>query len=249
VRFALHRIDLEREAACDDRVVSRTGAAERLAACLVSAATRFARDTREPVVIPGALRPAGALRARIDRLLDPVRDRSARLARLTSLVTVVTLIGAVTVSSRVDPIVVFLEASTPLPNAAATTIVAAPIIAASHRIPMTTQRTAAARRDEVRVTLPVQPATEPSRTPTAAPAPDVAVTQSPTPLGSRALRGSFVVSLPSTDLVPAAHANPALAVGDTARRAGKATGAGARRFGTSIARALTRGGKAVASSF
>jgi hypothetical protein len=81
------------------------------------------------------------------------------------------------------------------------------------------------------------------------------------PLVNRAAIDGFAAPSPSTRVagrlpVPfepiktrTTISDPGTAVGDAAKRTSLATGAGARKFGTSIARFLTRGGKTVASSF
>jgi beta-lactamase regulating signal transducer with metallopeptidase domain len=70
VRFISRQIDLEREAACDDRVVSRTGTPSRYAACLADAAA-ISIGSFKAAVIPGAIESPSTLRARVGRLLEP----------------------------------------------------------------------------------------------------------------------------------------------------------------------------------
>src|SRR5262249_49974880 len=162
----------------------------------------------EPRLLPGILRPAHAFRARVDRLLDPVRDRSPRLARVTSLASAGALIGAVTVSSWLDPIIVFLEAPVPTPRAAAITTIphrhwtiapvalaAAPTAAATR--PRRTQRPSDIP-DQTTVAPPMREAIADSRTPVAAP--DVEGTHLPMPLVNRAVVERFSAPLPSTRL-------------------------------------------------
>ena len=78
VRLALHHIDLEREAACDNRVVLATGRSDRYAACLADVAATLCAARLTPSLIPGAVRGASALGARVERLLDRSRARRAR---------------------------------------------------------------------------------------------------------------------------------------------------------------------------
>ena len=114
VRFLARRLDVDREAACDDRVVSRTGATRRYASSLLAVA---AASSRRPVGltfaagVPTATTTASALRVRVGRLLDPRRDRGARLASATSLVSVTALALAVVMSTQLAPAVMFLEAA------------------------------------------------------------------------------------------------------------------------------------------
>ncbi len=113
VRFLARRLDVDREAACDDRVVSRTGATRRYASSLltVAAASNPEAGASSSPGVPTATTTASALRVRVGRLLDPRRDRDARLARATSLVSVTALALAVVMSTQVAPVVVFLEAA------------------------------------------------------------------------------------------------------------------------------------------
>ena len=98
VRFLARRLDVDREAACDDRVVSCTGATRRYASSLLAVAAASnpeARGVEFAAGVPTATTTASALRVRVGRLLDPRRDRGARLASATSLVSVTALALAV----------------------------------------------------------------------------------------------------------------------------------------------------------
>ena len=112
VRFLARRLDVDREAACDDRVVSRTGATRRYASSLLAVAAASnpeAGGVEFAAGVPTATTTASALRVRVGRLLDPRRDRGARLASATSLVSVTALALAVVMSTQVAPVVIFLE--------------------------------------------------------------------------------------------------------------------------------------------
>ena len=114
VRFLARRLDVDREAACDDRVVSRTGATRRYASSLLAVAAASnpeAGGVEFAAGVPTATTTASALRVRVGRLLDPRRDRGARLASATSLVSVTALALAVVMSTQVAPVVIFLEAA------------------------------------------------------------------------------------------------------------------------------------------
>ena len=125
VRLLARRLDVDREAACDDRVVSRTGATRRYASSLLSVAAASnleAGGVGFAAGVPTATTTASALRVRVGRLLDPRRDRGARLAGATSLVSVTVLALAVVMSTQIAPVVVFLEAAAVEPPAAAPAI-------------------------------------------------------------------------------------------------------------------------------
>lgn len=68
VHFVGRNLVLEREAACDDWAVQKTGAPDEYAACLASLAQRL-RRSRTPLATPSALGSRHALVARIERLV------------------------------------------------------------------------------------------------------------------------------------------------------------------------------------
>ena len=114
VRFIARRIDLEREAACDDRVVSVTGAAAGYASCLADAAA--AALARIPAAVPAVVGDASSpsarsLRMRIVRLLDPRPDRGRRIVRSAMLTAAVWLAAFVAVAPQLPFVVVFVHAS------------------------------------------------------------------------------------------------------------------------------------------
>jgi beta-lactamase regulating signal transducer with metallopeptidase domain len=110
VRFISRRIDLEREAACDDLVVGRTGAAHRYAACLADVAAMSIASFDDAAVIPGAIGSHPMLCARVGRLLGPRRSLAPRLARTFCIAGVVLFAGLVFASKDAAPVVMFLDA-------------------------------------------------------------------------------------------------------------------------------------------
>lgn len=72
------QLELEREAACDDFVVRRSGAVQRYAACLVRAAELSSAPARAGMLAPGMGSSGRVLLARVVRLLDG-RTRRRRL--------------------------------------------------------------------------------------------------------------------------------------------------------------------------
>jgi Zn-dependent protease with chaperone function len=109
------RIDLEREAACDDRVVSATGAADRYATCLAEAAAMA--TSRVPAAVPavlgGGATPGRSLRTRIVRLLDPRPDRGHRVARPAAAAVAACLVAVLVVAPQLPSFVVFVQAAAP----------------------------------------------------------------------------------------------------------------------------------------
>jgi beta-lactamase regulating signal transducer with metallopeptidase domain len=119
VHFISARIDLEREAACDDRVVAQTGAAERYASCLANAAdlTRGRQPlSLEPMLAPHASHPHGALVTRVRRLLDPRTSRDAHLKWASTAASVLAFSVAVLFSPAAQPLVVVLGAMSGAPQ-------------------------------------------------------------------------------------------------------------------------------------
>jgi hypothetical protein len=118
VHFISARIDLEREAACDDRVVSQTGAADLYANCLANAAD-LGRPRQplslEPILAPHASQSRGALLTRVRRLLDPRPSREAHLKWASTLASVLAFAAAVLFSPAAQPLVVVLGAVTGVP--------------------------------------------------------------------------------------------------------------------------------------
>jgi beta-lactamase regulating signal transducer with metallopeptidase domain len=275
VRFLARRLDVDREAACDDRVVSCTGAARRYASALLTVAAASnpaAGSVAFAAAMPSATTTASALRVRVSRLLDPRRDRSARLARATSLVSVTALALAVVMLTRVAPVATFLETpgiNTPGAPAAAVT----PTIEIRHvpePAPRTNVNAAAHRLERSSRRAPMrsnlQAHSDPFEVPPRSSAGTTLDAPLTAPLDSRIIAAvanapMLVVPLPASQ--PAANASTPIpaatpwenvgdsatsAAGDVARSAAE-TGARARRAGVSIGRVVTRASKAVASAF
>ncbi len=120
MRFIMRQIDVDCEAACDDRVVARTGDARRYAWTLAAAASTTVETGRVGLCPSAAEGKASSLRRRIDRLLDPRRDRNAGVATWTSVTSAMVLAMAVAGAAQVTPIVSFVEAAEAmLPHAVA----------------------------------------------------------------------------------------------------------------------------------
>lgn len=274
VRFLARRMDVDREAACDDRVVSRTGATRRYASSLLAAAAASSPTAGRVASAAGVLTAtttAPALRVRVGRLLDPRRDRGAQLARATSLVSVTALALAVVMSTQLAPAVMFLEAVAVNAPAAA-----APAIEVRRAPAPRTRANATAgelkrpqRHTFTRVTRPLQSIPREAAVQPVAGTLEVLDAPPTVPLDSRVRTADINApvpampfpSLPSwppvgiasapTPVVPpweAVSGSTASAVGG-AVRAAMATADHARRAGVSIGHVFTRAGKAVAKDF
>jgi beta-lactamase regulating signal transducer with metallopeptidase domain len=111
IRWIGRRLDDERERACDDRVVARTGRATRYAKCLLGVAA-YQHRHRELRLAPGMARSRRGLIDRVDRLLAGSRatgtPRSRSLA--VSSATFV-LVAGVAASAVLGPRVYVAEAN------------------------------------------------------------------------------------------------------------------------------------------
>ncbi len=115
--FIGRQIDLEREAACDDDVVSRTRAPRQYAGCLARAAAAVLESERYAcAVIPAATGSSAALRTRITRLLDDRHDRAPRLRWIAAVLSGVALAMAVVGSDHIPPLVAFIDVHPDVPS-------------------------------------------------------------------------------------------------------------------------------------
>jgi beta-lactamase regulating signal transducer with metallopeptidase domain len=87
-----HRLEIEREVACDETAVAVTGSAKAYARCLTKAATLPARHLLPPVAALGAL-SSPALSIRISRVLSQMHGPRLRWAR-SSTAAAIALLGA-----------------------------------------------------------------------------------------------------------------------------------------------------------
>jgi len=271
VRFLARRLEEDREAACDDRVVSRTGAARRYASALLTVAAASSPDPGrvELAGVPAATTTASALRVRVSRLLDPGRDHDGRLAGTTSLVSLTVLALTVLMSTRVGPVVVFLEATgihvPPAPAAPAIGVRSAPQPAAP-AIANANGTAIAVTPEQPHDTIPKPEL--PGQAdfsaltvrPVESPAPEAAPSAL---LDSRivAAHGGATVPVPMPTVHPANFAPPqagapweavttsATSAAEDVTRAAVTTGEQARNAGVAISRFVTRASKAGASVF
>lgn len=115
VRWIGRRIEIEREAACDDAVVARTGRPRHYARCLSDVARMstgaWAPRQPMPAVVPGAIRSASVLRQRVARLVDARRNGSVEPAWVGLAAGVALLVGVVVVLAEAPPVVAFRDGS------------------------------------------------------------------------------------------------------------------------------------------
>jgi len=110
VRWLFRQVDLEREAACDDRVVTLTGDARPYAACLTTVAGSARYRRLHDALMPSAMRTRSTLHARVVRLLDSTRRRGGNVEHRVVWPMAAVLALGVFVASQMSPLVVLLQA-------------------------------------------------------------------------------------------------------------------------------------------
>lgn len=273
VRWISRRIDLEREVACDQRVVWRTGAPVGYARSLAEAATVISRGRGQtPALAPGSSTTKSMLVTRVERLLShPVA--STRAAWSGAVSSGAAMAAAAVAVVQVSTIVTFAALPAALLASSPWT---ASLASLPHSVgfeweveggsdPAPPAWPAAAGDVETAFAAPAMQVV--SSAPPAASAPPMVPDASAAPpptvdeavLTSREVSASFVLPPPvaaaerSDDGVVAQPfawiGLTAASIGLTAADAGVATGQGASRAGTSIGRWFKNRGAAVARSF
>jgi beta-lactamase regulating signal transducer with metallopeptidase domain len=256
IRFIAGRLALEREAACDDRVVgARADAARSYAAALVRAAETAVCGAVAPrAAIPGAFSSPSVLRRRVRRLLDADRDRSSRPPRSVIVTAAAVLAASVGLAARVPAVVVVVERTIDLPFVASvahrvTAVepvarVAAPVVDLASAPAARRQSEGVARMLLATQTIaPVSLVARSSAADEVAPAasPDAPIASMPTvsPIAPVPVRGPA-----AADFTWRTVADSASTLGTGLARAGAATGARAKDAGISIGRFFGRAGNA-----
>ena len=103
VAFIGRSLNREREIACDEWVVARTGLPKEFARCLAHAAEVRGRSTSEPRLVPTLFRRRHDLVRRVNRLLD-TRGRTRRKVSLPAFAAGVCAMIAVSVQLRTMPL-------------------------------------------------------------------------------------------------------------------------------------------------
>jgi beta-lactamase regulating signal transducer with metallopeptidase domain len=110
VSFIGARIDLEREAACDDVVVAWTGAPRSYASCLArAAAVLLAQGREQPALAPAAARSSAVLRSRVTRLLARTSTRPPTFRWLPATAGACGLMVVVAATNQMPPLVMFAD--------------------------------------------------------------------------------------------------------------------------------------------
>ena len=145
------RLTLEREMACDDVVLERTGGAKAYANCLISFAEKMQRMRTLALVQPLVHRMC-QLSRRVAEILNSEKPRSAQLRKPLLAASVALVAGAVIASPHVPRLVAFgatmpelATTETALPSALPITP-AAHAIPASYVMPASTAKSTARRR-------------------------------------------------------------------------------------------------------
>ena len=256
VWWTSRHIDIEREAACDRRVVTLTGAPVVYARALTLAAEIVMRGGAfTPVAAPGASVTGAGFHARVVRVLN-ARVASPRRARSAAGVCVAALAVAVGASSRLPPIVVTASMTQPLAELPGVPLdpgvmydlpaVAQHVFAEQGRVeaaPRTTRASVAPLAD----TVPTEDVVSP-RAVGEEPVPAIVATDLPgVPLALQI----GLPSHPDASVVASltAGAVDSDGIGARAARAGAATGEAYVKAGLSVGRLFWRSGRAVADRF
>ncbi len=270
VRFALARLDIEREAACDDRVVLRTGEAARYASCLADAAATVHGGALEPQLLPRVFGRVSALQVRVARVLDGSRSRRARLRPAVVTSGVVLLSVSVLAAGQLDPILVFEQrqvAARFSPSAltrpeapllgALPSVMGEPTAVTSRIPPRPSRRVARPHTGTAPLALASEQAPEADAAPIATP---TGSQSSMTVLTSRTLDVTFhpPAALPPRGPVDTDHASPwtwstaaqgGVALANAAGRGGVAVGTSSKKAGAAIGGFFARAGRAVGKNF
>jgi hypothetical protein len=267
VQLIARRIDLEREAACDDRVVLRTGDARLYAQCLATVAGLSQRINRAAMAVaPHAIRSRTVLAARVTRLLDRHANRTARLVPSAAVVSFATLALAVFAAGHLPSLVVIGHVSedilAPLAVRSITPAGFGQIMpGTAPAIERQRMHSPTVSLDGVITLVQVAMPSVPQPAPIDVKIDSSATSPSPPaspPIESRAIEPTLTAhsfgwrtdnhqeSADSGTDWAGSLAAGGVAAGQDAKRIGLAVGSSSRRAGESIGRFFTRGGKSVA---
>lgn len=108
VRWIARRLELEREVACDDHVITADTARGAYARCLI----RLAEMTLTPAArqpAPGIYSDSTQLSRRIQMMLETNRNRSTRVSRVGIAAAVILLAGGLFLFAQVSPVIAVAE--------------------------------------------------------------------------------------------------------------------------------------------
>ncbi|MCM3878808.1 MAG: M56 family metallopeptidase [Vicinamibacterales bacterium] len=249
-RWIASELNLEREVACDDWVISKTRAARAYAGCLSRVAERNQARV-SPALVPALFRKTPDVLLRVDRLLNPKRNANRRMS-FAAAAAGVCIIMASAVHLRALPLVGEISAVLAIPDVPRLTraVFAGPIVSAQ------SFPSASSRPDSgpLVVDLPrAQPRSEPDapaplvvvpllaeRTVTAMPAP---VVETPS-IDSRSFQGAHVP--PSVTARERTSPPPAPAAAwDLGTVIGKAT----KKASVAVAGSVAKASVSIAKSF
>jgi beta-lactamase regulating signal transducer with metallopeptidase domain len=120
VRWITRRIDLEREIACDDFVLEKTGEARPYASCLTRV-VEIAGGARSSIAAAAATEERSHLARRIEMLLDKTRHKGTRLLKIRLLLVAVALMALAGFVAKRPGVVAFADsfyAQPPVPPSA-----------------------------------------------------------------------------------------------------------------------------------
>jgi hypothetical protein len=182
-RWIGSELNLEREVACDDWVVSRTGAARTYAGCL-SRILENRRGSTDTVLIPALFGRTPDVLKRVERLLNPRRTVTPNLS-FAACGVAVCIIAASAANLRAVPLIAEINVTVPTPRAAGVGIeassISAPMPVPDVVLPVRLARTPPAAKTTsatTRTPAPTRSDAIPTPTPAPTPAPTTIATMS-----------------------------------------------------------------------
>jgi bla regulator protein blaR1 len=271
VRLIDAHIDFEREASCDDAVVSTSGGSTHYARCLAQAADVVAAESRMLAALTPNATGAGSLIVRVQRLLDPRVPRHARV-QLTTVAAgflAFAAAGAAGVNAR---LIVIADATARLPviqgSPAHLSVGSQSLAATARQLPEPDREISRPLVVSRVVNAPQKPPAvpetsdaeppwvmpeDPQLVPVAVAEKSNADTPAAPPLQSRALTVSLQATTTSSPDEQGAGWSSAgragAALGRSVARMGASTGTRSQQAGSAIGGLFSRAGKAVADSF
>jgi hypothetical protein len=261
------RLDLEREAACDDRVVAKTGLPDAYANCLARVATLlFAARHDDSALAPAVARSSALLRTRVRRLLNQRCNRTlpirwARTAVATGLLGVVVI-----ACDQAPPVVTFTDTGVRIPVAALRSSAENTVAALTHA-PEVVGDDVRPRRASAREAAEAQPETAVPQAPPQERTPSVAdavaigqtgtigtslglqIAPAPASLTINTAEQTSAVALPASTARESSAPGPWSKIGLTVAQAGASIGKGAGTAGQSIGKGAGSAGESVAHFF
>ena len=106
------RLNLEREVACDDSVISLTGRARPYAACLIKL-LELTSLRRRSLLAPGAVTIKRQISSRVEMIVDKKRNATLILSKVGLLVMLLAMALVVAEAARISPVLALIRPASP----------------------------------------------------------------------------------------------------------------------------------------